>query len=63
MLRSVSLCATWSSPDRSLYLRQQADAVLPDGTHAAAWVYFCNAPMGGATRIASGDCLEHTKIR
>src|SRR5258708_31403098 len=36
-------------PDRSLYRRQQADAVLPDGTHAAAGVDFYNARMGGAT--------------
>jgi gamma-glutamylcyclotransferase (GGCT)/AIG2-like uncharacterized protein YtfP len=50
-------------PDRSLYMRTQADVVLPDGTRARAWVYFYNAPLGRAPRIASGDYLEHTKIR
>lgn len=49
--------------DRSLYLRQQASVVLPDGGQAPAWVYFYNAPLGRAQRIASGDYLEHTKIR
>jgi len=50
-------------PDRSLYMRTQADVVLPDGTRARAWVYFYNAPLGRAPRIASGDYLEHTKVR
>jgi gamma-glutamylcyclotransferase (GGCT)/AIG2-like uncharacterized protein YtfP len=50
-------------PDRSLYRRQQADVVLPDGTSAQAWVYFYNAPLGRASRIASGDYLEHVKVR
>ena len=46
-------------PDRSLYLRQQADVALPDGSQARAWVYFYNAPLGRAPRIASGDYLQH----
>ena len=50
-------------PDKSLYLRQQADVVLPDGSAARAWVYFYNAPLGRAPRIASGDYLEHTRVR
>jgi gamma-glutamylcyclotransferase (GGCT)/AIG2-like uncharacterized protein YtfP len=50
-------------PDRSLYMRTQADVLLPDGTRARAWVYFYNAPLGRAPRIASGDYLEHTKVR
>jgi gamma-glutamylcyclotransferase (GGCT)/AIG2-like uncharacterized protein YtfP len=50
-------------PDRSLYRRQQADARLPDGTTARAWVYFYNAPLGRAPRIASGDYLEHVRVR
>lgn len=50
-------------PDRSLYLRQQTDVLLPDGTVAAAWVYFYNAPLGRAPRIVSGDYLEHVKVR
>ena len=50
-------------PDRSLYLRQKADVAMPDGSHAPAWVYFYNAPLGRAPRIASGDYLEHTRLR
>jgi gamma-glutamylcyclotransferase (GGCT)/AIG2-like uncharacterized protein YtfP len=50
-------------PDRSLYARAQADVTLPDGSRARAWVYFYNAPLGRASRIASGDYLEHVKVR
>ena len=50
-------------PDRSLYTRAQTDVTLPDGTHAQAWVYFYNAPLGKAQRIPSGDYLEHVKVR
>jgi gamma-glutamylcyclotransferase (GGCT)/AIG2-like uncharacterized protein YtfP len=50
-------------PDRSLYTRSQAEVALPDGTRAHAWVYFYNAPLGRAPRIASGDYLEHVKVR
>jgi gamma-glutamylcyclotransferase (GGCT)/AIG2-like uncharacterized protein YtfP len=50
-------------PDRSLYMRQQAEVALPDGTRASAWVYFYNAPLGRAQRIPSGDYLEHVKVR
>jgi gamma-glutamylcyclotransferase (GGCT)/AIG2-like uncharacterized protein YtfP len=50
-------------PDRSLYVRQQAEVVLPDGTLATAHVYFYNAPLGRASRIRSGDYLEHVKVR
>ncbi|MEO6235759.1 MAG: gamma-glutamylcyclotransferase family protein [Vicinamibacterales bacterium] len=50
-------------PDRSLYRRQQADVRLPDGSAAPAWVYFYNAPLGRAPQIASGDYLEHVKVR
>ena len=48
-------------PDQSLYVRDQTDVALPDGSHARAWVYFYNAPLGRAGRIASGDYLEHVK--
>lgn len=51
------------NPDRSLYARAQADVTLPDGSQARAWVYFYNAPLGRAPRIASGDYLEHVKVR
>jgi gamma-glutamylcyclotransferase (GGCT)/AIG2-like uncharacterized protein YtfP len=50
-------------PDKSLYIRSQAAVALPDGTRAKAWVYFYNAPLGRAARIASGDYLEHVKVR
>ena len=50
-------------PDKSLYARAQADVRLPDATVAQAWVYFYNAPLGQAQRIASGDYLEHVKVR
>ena len=50
-------------PDKSLYARAQADVTMPDGTLERAWVYFYNAPLGRAPRIASGDYLEHTKVR
>ena len=50
-------------PDKSLYIRAQTDVALPDGGAARAWVYFYNAPLGRAARIASGDYLEHVKVR
>jgi len=50
-------------PDKSLYRRQQAEVALPDGSQALAWVYFYNAPLGRAPRIASGDYVEHTRMR
>ena len=50
-------------PDRSLYIRAQAPVTLPDGRPDRAWVYFYNAPLGQAGRIASGDYLQHVKVR
>ena len=50
-------------PDKSLYARSEADVTMPDGSIERAWVYFYNAPLGKAPRIASGDYLEHTKVR
>jgi len=52
-----------SEPDRSLYTRLVTDVTLEDGRLAKAWVYFYNAPLGGAQRIESGDYLEHLKVR
>jgi gamma-glutamylcyclotransferase (GGCT)/AIG2-like uncharacterized protein YtfP len=46
-------------PERSLYLRVLTDVALADGGSRAAWVYFYNAPLGRAGRIASGDYLQH----
>jgi gamma-glutamylcyclotransferase (GGCT)/AIG2-like uncharacterized protein YtfP len=50
-------------PDRSLYVREQAPVTLPDHTAERAWTYFYNAPLGQAQRIASGDYLDHVKVR
>jgi gamma-glutamylcyclotransferase (GGCT)/AIG2-like uncharacterized protein YtfP len=50
-------------PDHSLYTRALTDVTLPDGARRAAWVYFYNAPLGGAARIPSGDYLDHVKAR
>ena len=50
-------------PDRSLYVRQDTDVLLPDGAVAKASAYFYNAPLGKARRIPSGDYLEHIKAR
>ena len=46
-------------PDQSLYTRDRTEVGLADGRQVAAWVYFYNAPLGHASRIASGDYLEH----
>lgn len=54
---------TPDDPDRSLYLRKEAEVTLPDGSSAIAWVYFYNAPLGQAPRIGSGDYFEHIKAR
>jgi gamma-glutamylcyclotransferase (GGCT)/AIG2-like uncharacterized protein YtfP len=50
-------------PDESLYTRVEVSAAFDDGRAATAWVYFYNAPLGRAQRIASGDYLEHLKVR
>ena len=50
-------------PDKTLYARSHADVTMPDGNSERAWVYFYNAPLGRAPRIASGDYLEHVKAR
>jgi len=50
-------------PDRSLYTRCAVDVLLADGASVLAWVYFYNAPLGRAPRIASGDYLEHMRSR
>ena len=50
-------------PDKSLYARQRARVILPDGTADEAWVYFYNAPLGQARRIDSGDYIAHVTGR
>jgi gamma-glutamylcyclotransferase (GGCT)/AIG2-like uncharacterized protein YtfP len=50
-----------SEPERSLYNRVRVSAMLDDGRVEDVWVYFYNAPLGCAPRIASGDYLDHLK--
>jgi gamma-glutamylcyclotransferase (GGCT)/AIG2-like uncharacterized protein YtfP len=50
-------------PDRSLYVRTEVSVTLPDTSVTTAWVYFYNAPLGQAPRIASGDYFEYIKVR
>lgn len=63
-----------SEPEQSLYVRELVDVTVSDGEAStipqspngrvqSAWAYFYNAPLGGAQRIASGDYLEHLKVR
>ena len=49
--------------DRSLYLRDRTVVTLNEGRTEEAWVYFYNAPLGGALRIPSGDYLAHVTSR
>jgi gamma-glutamylcyclotransferase (GGCT)/AIG2-like uncharacterized protein YtfP len=51
------------APDTSLYRRVEIPVTFEDGKVAQAWVYFYNAPLGRAERIASGDYRQHLKIR
>jgi gamma-glutamylcyclotransferase (GGCT)/AIG2-like uncharacterized protein YtfP len=50
-------------PDQSLYTRQLYPVQLETGPVLDAWVYFYNAPLGGAQRIDSGDYLQHVRVR
>ncbi len=50
-------------PDASLYTRIETPIVLENGTTETGWAYFYNAPLGRAERIASGDYLEHLKLK
>ena len=50
-------------PDASLYTRVDVPVTFDDGRTEPAWVYFYNAPLGGARRIESGDSLEHLKVK
>jgi gamma-glutamylcyclotransferase (GGCT)/AIG2-like uncharacterized protein YtfP len=52
-----------SEPDASLYTRAEMTVTFDDGRAANTWVYFYNAPLGKAERIASGDYLEHLKVK
>lgn len=50
-------------PNRSLYTRELVPATLEDGRTVNVWVYFYNAPLGQAPLIASGDYLQHVRVR
>jgi gamma-glutamylcyclotransferase (GGCT)/AIG2-like uncharacterized protein YtfP len=52
-----------TEPDASLYMRAEIPVTFDDGNVASAWVYFYNAPLGRAERIASGDYLEHLNLK
>ncbi len=52
-----------AEPDSSLYTREAIPVTLENGSVANAWVYFYNAPLGRAERIASGDYLEHLRVK
>jgi gamma-glutamylcyclotransferase (GGCT)/AIG2-like uncharacterized protein YtfP len=52
-----------SEPESSLYTRVRTPVMLDEGHAVEAWVYFYNAPLGRAERIASGDYLEHLRGR
>jgi gamma-glutamylcyclotransferase (GGCT)/AIG2-like uncharacterized protein YtfP len=50
-------------PETSLYTRALVPVTLDTQKLVDAWVYFYNAPLGRAERIASGDYLEYLKVR
>jgi gamma-glutamylcyclotransferase (GGCT)/AIG2-like uncharacterized protein YtfP len=52
-----------AEPDSSLYIRRAVPVTLPGDETDNAWVYFYNAPLGKAPRIASGDYLEYLNVR
>jgi gamma-glutamylcyclotransferase (GGCT)/AIG2-like uncharacterized protein YtfP len=52
-----------TTPEHSLYVREQTAATLDDGRVVDVWVYFYNAPLGRAQQIASGDYLDHVRVR
>lgn len=54
---------THTDPDRSLYTRSRSRVTLENGQSTDAWVYFYNAPLGGAPRIPSGDYLAYIRAR
>ena len=50
-------------PDASLYTRVETPVTFDDGHVEPAWAYFYNAPLGQAQQIASGDYLEHLRVK
>jgi gamma-glutamylcyclotransferase (GGCT)/AIG2-like uncharacterized protein YtfP len=49
-------------PDHSLYQRSLVSVTMPGGRTIDAWVYFYNAPLGQAPRIATGDYLTYVTV-
>ncbi len=49
--------------DFSLYFRTVVPVRLVDGSETTVWVYFYNAPLGQAERIASGDYFEYLNLK
>jgi gamma-glutamylcyclotransferase (GGCT)/AIG2-like uncharacterized protein YtfP len=54
---------TPDDPDHSLYTRGETPVTFADDRVEHAWVYFYNAPLGGAPRIPSGDYRQHVGAR
>ena len=52
-----------AAPEHSLYVRDRVPVTLDGGGVDDVWVYFYNAPLGRAPQIASGDYLEHVRVR
>lgn len=52
-----------TAPDSSLYTREEVLVTMEEQAPGLAWVFFYNAPLGGAQRIQSGDYLEHLRAR
>lgn len=52
-----------TEPEASLYTRRRTPVTLENGEIVDAWAYFYNAPLGRAQRIASGDYLEHFRLK
>jgi gamma-glutamylcyclotransferase (GGCT)/AIG2-like uncharacterized protein YtfP len=52
-----------TEPESSLYRRKRTMVTMEDGTVVFASAYFYNAPLGRAERIASGDYLQHLRVR
>ncbi|HLG54593.1 MAG TPA: gamma-glutamylcyclotransferase family protein [Vicinamibacterales bacterium] len=52
-----------TEPESSLYRRKRTMVTMEDGTVVFAAAYFYNAPLGRAERIASGDYLQHLRVR
>ena len=57
----VGGCVSTNGPTAAGVLGRRSG--LDDGRVMPAWVYFYNAPLGGAPRIVSGDYLEYLKVK